>query len=83
MLTNKQRSLYESYKYNNREHLLNDVRTLQQNLRYRNIDVVDCLELALAIERLNQFENVCKSVDHILSLDKFSNIAVDPDDNIS
>ena len=33
-----------------------DVQHLRQNLRYRDVDVVDCMELMLALERLVVFK---------------------------
>lgn len=50
-----QKEIFYQYLINMRDSLENDVRQLQQNLRYRNIDAVDCLELSLALERLNSF----------------------------
>lgn len=73
MLTIKQRELWASYCYNFREKLLEDVRQLQQNLRYRNIDAVDCIELALALERLNSFDDFVKCVNVIFSIGEGDN----------
>ena len=70
MATQKQKDLWFEYKYNKTEYLKDDVRQLQQNIRYRDIDIVDCIELALAIERLNTFQKVCKSIEIILGLNK-------------
>lgn len=68
MSTQKQKDLWNEYKYNRGEYLRQDIRQLQQNIRYRDIDVVDCVELALALERLNTFNQVCKSVEVFLKL---------------
>ena len=68
MLTIKQRELWASYCYNHREKLVGDVRQFQQNLRYRNIDAVDCIELALALERLNSFDDFVNCVNVIFSI---------------
>ena len=62
-MTQKERDLWAEYKYNKGEYLKQDIVQLQQTLRYRNIDIIDCIELALAIERLNTFNQVCKAVD--------------------
>ena len=43
----KQKEIFMAYINNNRDKLQEDVRQLQQRLRYRNADAVDCLELAL------------------------------------
>lgn len=68
MSTQKQKDLWNEYKYNRGEYLRQDIRQLQQNIRYRDVDVVDCIELALALERLNTFNQVCKSVEVFLKL---------------
>lgn len=57
-----------AYLINNRNKLQEDVRQLQQRLRYRDIDAVDCLELSLAIERLYAFEDFANSAMAILKL---------------
>ena len=68
MITTKQRELLLSYFYNNRQFLHNDVRQLQQNVRYRDINTVDCLELIIALEKYNAFCEFCDTVTTILSL---------------
>lgn len=45
-----------------------DVNQLRQNVRYRNIDTVDCLELALALERLAAFKEFSKNVRALLNM---------------
>ena len=50
-----QKEIFFQYLLNERDRLENDVENLRQTLRYRNIDAVDCMELALAMERLNSF----------------------------
>ena len=68
MLTIKQRELYASYVYNHRSQLIEEIRQQQRNLRYRNIDAIDCIELALAVERLNSFDDFVKCVNVIFSI---------------
>lgn len=68
MSTQKQKDLWNEYKYNRGEYLRQDIRQLQQNIRYRDVDIIDCIELALALERLNTFNQVCKSVEVFLKL---------------
>lgn len=65
----KQKEILAAYFNNNRDKLEEDVRQLQQRLRYRNADAVDCLELALALERLNAFEDFVKSTRAILRME--------------
>ena len=64
----KQKEIFMAYINNNRDRLQEEVRQLQQRLRYRNVDAVDCLELSLALERLNAFEDFSKSAMAILKL---------------
>lgn len=45
-----------------------DVNQLRQNVRYRNVDTVDCLELALALERLAAFKEFSKNVRALLNM---------------
>ena len=61
-------NLLYNYIYNNRYRLENEVRQLQQNIRYRPVDVIDCSELACAIERLNTFKQTTKDIMKLLSL---------------
>ena len=49
-------------------YLEQDVQQLQQNIRYRRIDAVDCLELCLALERLNAFKKFSSEVRQLLKL---------------
>lgn len=60
--------LLYKYFYNNRVRYENDVRQLQQNIRYRHIDVVDCFELACAIERLETFIQTSSDVMQLLKM---------------
>lgn len=60
-------TLFYSYIYNNRVRLKNDIRQMQTNLRYREIDVVDCMELALAVERYNTFKETTNQIKSLLN----------------
>lgn len=62
-------SLLYSYILNNRIRLKSDVRTLQAQLRYREIDVVDCIELACSIERYNTFKETTNQIKALLNLE--------------
>lgn len=50
-----QKEIFFQWLLNERERLENDVMKLRQTIRYRNIDIMDCVELALAMERLTAF----------------------------
>ncbi len=60
-------ALYE-YILNNMAFLEDDVMQLRQNFRYRQVDAVDCIELCLALERLQAFHKFSSDVIHILKL---------------
>lgn len=64
----KQKEIFMAYLNNKRDFLQEDVRKLQQRLRYREADAVDCLELALARERLIAFEEYANDSIAILKL---------------
>lgn len=46
-----------------------DVMQLQTNVRYRRVDIVDCMEMACAIERFNTFKDLMRDLNMLL---KFS-----------
>lgn len=60
--------LLSDYIYNRRVYLERDLQQLQENLRYRSISSVDCLELIIAQERLAMFVEVTRDVTELLKL---------------
>ena len=60
--------LLSDYIYNRRVYLERDIQQLQENLRYRSISSVDCLELIIAKERLAMFVEVTRDVTELLKL---------------
>lgn len=64
----KQKEIFMEYINNKRDELQEDVRKLQQRVRYRDVDAVDCLELSLAMERLSAFNEFSNSALAILRL---------------
>lgn len=70
MSTIKEKELFLAFEYNHRELLRENIRILQQNIRYRNVDSVDCIELIIAIERLNAFEEYCKIMHTVFNIGK-------------
>ncbi len=73
-MTKKQRALLYAYFYNRRETIERDIEQLQTNIRFRRVDQLDCLELIIAKEKLNTFNEVYKDIDFILKLNKLENI---------
>ena len=61
-----QKEIFYQYLLNERDRLEDEVVQLRQNQRMKkNIDAVDCLELALAMERLSAFIDYS---DHALAI---------------
>ena len=56
--------------YNNEVRLEDELKQKQSNIRYRKIDVVDCIELACDIERLSIFKQTCRDIRALLKLCK-------------
>lgn len=63
-----QKEIFFQYLLNERDRLEGDVVQLRQNLRMRNVDAVDCLELALSMERLNAFIDFTNHAASIFNL---------------
>lgn len=61
-------SLLYAYLYNNQIELEREVQQMQTNLRYRQIDVTDCFELACAEERLNTFKQISADIRSLLNM---------------
>ncbi|MBR1824047.1 MAG: hypothetical protein IJ779_07425 [Ruminococcus sp.] len=57
-----------AYIYNNRLRLEENVRQLQANVRYRRIDLPDCVELLCAQHELETFLEVTNQIRAILNL---------------
>lgn len=64
----KKSDLLAEYFYNRRIYLEHDIQQLQENLRYRSVSSVDCLELIIARERLAMFIEVSYDIRELLKL---------------
>lgn len=69
-MTQKEMTLLCSYVYNNRIQLEHEVHQLQNNIRFRKIDVADCMEMICAIQRLETFIEVTNQIMILLKLKK-------------
>ena len=67
-MTNKQQELYVAYIFNKRGQLQEDINVLQNNIRWRHIDSVDCLELIIAQARLEMFEEMISTFDVLFKM---------------
>lgn len=72
-----EKDLITRYIYNNRVRLENNVHQLQSNIRFRNIDTVDCIELMLAQQELETFKEVTKHIRLLLKLNERNEENVD------
>lgn len=57
-----------NYFMRNYDRLESDVQQLQTNFRYRRVDIVDCMEMACAIERFNTFKEMMRDINLLLKL---------------
>ncbi len=62
--------LFMSYILNQLTRLEQDVQEQTAHIRYRKIDTVDCLELVIAIERLQCFKEFANNAISLLKLDE-------------
>lgn len=64
-----QKEIFYQFLLNERARLEKEVAQLRQSLRMREVDAVDCLELALAMERLSAFIDFSSKSMSIFDLD--------------
>lgn len=64
----KEKALIFSYILSQQKNLEDELQQLQSNIRYRKIDVVDCVEMICVIERLNSFYRFSRDVIALLNL---------------
>lgn len=69
-MTQKERDLLYSYIYHNYNELESEIITLKNNLRFRHIDVCDCMEYIVALQRFDTFKEVTQHIRELLNLDK-------------
>lgn len=66
----KKTDILNEYIFNRRIHLEHEIQQLQENIRYRKVSSVDCLELIIAQERLLMFIEITGDICHILNMKK-------------
>lgn len=64
----KKYEILAAYAYNRRTYLEQDIEQLRENIRYRTLSQVDCLELIIAQERCKMFVEVMSDIRSILGL---------------
>lgn len=65
-----EKDLLCAYIYNNYVRLEENLHILQNNIRFRRIDVADCMELSCAIQEFETFKEVTKHIRILLKLDE-------------
>ncbi len=70
----KEKALIFSYILSQQKNLEDELQQLQSNIRYRKIDVVDCVEMMCVIERMNAFCQFSRDIISLLNLSEKENI---------
>ena len=69
-MTEKERELLKSWLLNEDIRIDSEIAELKSRLRYRKIDIVDCIELALLINRYEDFKQFSSVVYRLLHLEE-------------
>ena len=65
-----EKDLLAAYIYNNYVRLEDQLNTLQNNIRFRKIDVVDCVELLCAKQEFETFKEVTGHIRLLLKINE-------------
>jgi hypothetical protein len=68
LLKQKEIELFYAYIFNQRSFIVDDINRLKQSLQFRDCTNYDCLELALALNRLVVFDEVTGQIRGLLGL---------------
>lgn len=69
-MTQKELMLLYSYIYNQRCQLEDNVKEIQNNIRFRTPSVADCVELICAIQHLDSFKEITSHIRSLLNLNE-------------
>lgn len=67
-MTEKEKTLIKSYLVSEDFRKSEEIRELQSRVRFRKIDIVDCIELALCIERYDSFKEFSRCIHRLLEM---------------
>ena len=67
-LRQSEKDIISEYLYNNYCRLEERCQTLQNNLRFRRVDMVDCIELACALQEFETFKEISGHIRILLKL---------------
>lgn len=70
IMRQNEKDLISAYIYNNYVRLEDHVNTLQNNIRFRKIDVIDCVELICAIQEFETFKEVTGHIRLLLKINE-------------
>ena len=65
-----EKDILTAYIYNNYVRLESNLNTLQNNLRFRKIDVADCMEYICALQEFQTFKEVTGHIRILLKLNE-------------
>lgn len=65
-----EKDLLWAYMYNNYVRLESNLNTLQNNIRFRRIDVADCMEYICALQEFETFKEVTKHIRILLKFEE-------------
>lgn len=65
-----EKDLLCAYIYNNYVRLESNIHQLQNNIRFRHVDVADCMEYICALQEFETFKEVTKHIRILLKLDE-------------
>ena len=68
-MTEKEKELLLAWLINQEQRIEDEVQQSRQNLRFRKVDIVDCFELSLLIQRLYDFQEFALTVIRLLHLE--------------
>ena len=74
-----EKDLISMYIYNNYVRLESNLNTLQNNIRFRKIDVADCMEYICALQEFETFKEVTKHIRILLKINERGENDVDVD----
>lgn len=69
-----EKSLFYNYILNNRLRLEDNVRNIQANIRFRRVDIIDCVELIEATVELETFKQVTNDLRLLLDIELPSDV---------
>lgn len=64
-----------AYVYNNEQRLRDELKELVQRVRYRDIDIYDCVELVCAMERMSTFKQTTTDILSLMKVKPLKKIA--------